>query len=162
MGIIGYKAFDKGLINRYGTKFEVGKIYIAEGAVKFGNQGNGFHLCKNMEDTFRYFDGMESEIDICKVKGSGDAIEYYDEYYGYYDMYAVSELEILSKLSREEIIDYALRLNDIRIKRFLSGYKLTDEELDIFINKYKNSIDVKKVIDYYQKKELDAFTRGCK
>ena len=46
MGIIGYKAFDKGLINRYGTKFEVGKIYIAEGAIKFGNQGNGFHLCK--------------------------------------------------------------------------------------------------------------------
>ena len=131
MGIIGYKAFDKGLINRYGTKFEVGKIYIAEGAVKFGNQGNGFHLCKNMEDTFRYFDAMESEIDICKVKGSGDAIEYYDEYYGYYDMFAVSELEILKKLS-------------------------------MFLAKYANNIDVKKVIDYYQKKELDAFTRGGK
>ena len=162
MSIIGYKAFDKNLVNRYGTKFQVGKIYIAEGIVKFGNNGNGFHLCKNMEDTFRYFDAMEKEIDVCKVSGSGDIVEYCDEYYGYYDMYAVSELEILSKLSRKEIIDYALRLNDIRLKRFLSGYKLNDEELELFIKKYKDNISVKQVIDYYQKKELDAFTRGCK
>lgn len=31
----GYKCFDKGLINRYGKKFEIGKIYHVVGIVKF-------------------------------------------------------------------------------------------------------------------------------
>lgn len=31
----GYKCFDKGLINRYGEKFEIGKIYHVVGIVKF-------------------------------------------------------------------------------------------------------------------------------
>ena len=35
--------------NNYGKKFSVGKIYITSGTIKFGNNGNGFHLCKNIE-----------------------------------------------------------------------------------------------------------------
>ena len=27
--VVGYKAFNKDLTNRYGKKFEIGKIYIA-------------------------------------------------------------------------------------------------------------------------------------
>ena len=44
MAIIGYKCFDKGLINKYGKKFSVGKIYIMLGTIKFGINGNGFHI----------------------------------------------------------------------------------------------------------------------
>ena len=158
MEIIGYKCFNKDLLNRYGKKFRLGKIYITEGSIKFGNSGNGFHLCKNMEDTFRYFDAMNENVDICKVRASGVIVEYSDDYYGYYDMYAAEKLEILHVLSRREIIEYALSLNDERLKRFLSGIKLTDKEIKEILSLHSAS-DVKATIDYYQKKKKDAYRR---
>ena len=57
--------FNDDLTNRYGTKFEVGKTYHANGDIKFGNDGNGFHMCKNIEDTLRYFDAFNDNIRIC-------------------------------------------------------------------------------------------------
>ena len=62
--MLGYKCFNENLINRYGTKFEIGKIYHANGNIKFGNKGNGFHLCKNLEDTLRYFKSFNYKINI--------------------------------------------------------------------------------------------------
>ena len=53
--IYGYKCFNSDMTNRYGKKFELGKVYSTDGKVKFGNSGNGFHFCKNIEDTLRYF-----------------------------------------------------------------------------------------------------------
>ena len=50
MEVIGYKCFNEDLTNSYGKKFAIGQIYITTGALKFGNNGNGFHLCKNIED----------------------------------------------------------------------------------------------------------------
>lgn len=159
MEIIGYKCFNKNLLNRYGKKFKLGKIYITDGAIKFGNSGNGFHMCKNMEDTFRYFDAMNQEVELSLVKGSGTIVEYYDDYYGYYDMYAVEKLEILKVLSRSEIIEYALGLNDERLKRFLSGIKLTPDEIESIL-KLHSSKDIKDTIDYYQKKKTDVYRRN--
>ena len=46
MVIKGYKAFDNGLINRYGKKFELEKTYTTEGKISFGNNGNGFARIK--------------------------------------------------------------------------------------------------------------------
>ncbi len=60
--MIGYKCFNSDLTNRYGSKFEVGKTYHAKGDIKFGNNGNGFHMCKNMEDTLRYFDAFNDNV----------------------------------------------------------------------------------------------------
>ena len=76
----GYKCFDKELINRYGTIFEVGKLYHSDNEIKFGNDGNGFHVCKRLEDTLRYFDAMNGEVDIAKVKCYGNYQKYEDEY----------------------------------------------------------------------------------
>ena len=94
MAIVGYKCFNKDLINRYGKKFEVGKIYIASGILMFGNKGNGFHLCKNIEDTFKFFDTSNKDICVCKVTGSGNIIKYDDEDTEYFDMYCVEEIKI--------------------------------------------------------------------
>lgn len=99
--MIGYKCFNDDLTNRYGTKFEVGKTYHANGDIKFGNDGNGFHMCKNIEDTLRYFDAFNDNIRICLVYGFGEFNEYDDEYNGYYDMYSYEYLTILKELSRE-------------------------------------------------------------
>ena len=86
--IKGYKCFNKNLINRYGIPFEVGKTYKVDGNISFGNNGNGFHMCVNLEDTLRYFDGFNTEIDICEVIGDGNFVLFEDNYYGYYDMYS--------------------------------------------------------------------------
>jgi len=149
--VYGYKAFDDGLVNRYGSKFEVGKIYTQVGDAKFGNQGNGFHMCTNLEDTIRYFDSFKGNIEICKVRLFGDMVEYCDEYNGYYDMYAGSNIEILSKMSRKDIVDEMLALsNEDRISRFIMGYKMTDKELSFVVDKWKANRRVLECIKYYQ------------
>lgn len=148
MEIKGYKCFNKNLINRYGKKFEVGKIYISSGVLKFGN--NGFHMCKNIEDTFRYFDAFNNDVDVCLVSGSGKIIEYSDEYYGYYDMYCVEKIKIIDNLSREEIINIGLDLNKERVKRFVSLFRLTNDEIFLFKEKFEKYVEVLDAISYYQ------------
>ena len=63
--MIGFKVFDYGLINRYGFKYELNKTYHTDGELRFGIDGNGFHMCKNIEDTLRYFDAFNDNIRIC-------------------------------------------------------------------------------------------------
>ena len=159
MQITGYKCFNEDLINRYGKKFEVGKIYRVENTIKFGLDGNGYHLCKNMEDTLRYFDAINKNVDICEVIGSGETQEYYDDYYGYYNMYAASNLEIVKKLTREEIITIALELDAMRVIRFLALYKLNEDEINLFRRKFYNEPLVQDIISYYQECELDVFVK---
>lgn len=160
MSVIGYKCFNKDLTNRYGEKFSVGKVYVAKGAIKFGNNGNGFHLCKNIEDTFRYFDAMKNQISICKVKGSGKIEKFDDDYYGYNDMYAVEQLEILKNLSYDEIINIGLNLDTLRAERFVSGIKLNNEDIQKFKDKFKNDIRVLNAIAYYQEGDLEVYSRN--
>lgn len=150
MEIVGYKAFNEDFTNRYGIKFEIGKIYISSGAIKFGTNGNGFHMCKNMEDTFRYFDTRN--ITVCKVIGSGQITEGIDEYNGFYQMYSVEKLKVVKELSRLEIIEQGLILDEFRAERFVSLFTLTDEEIVLFKEKFKESIRVLNAIAYYQEK----------
>lgn len=158
--IIGYKAFNSDLTNRYGIKFEIGKIYLSSGAIRFGNNGNGFHLCKNIEDTFRFFD--PEKMTICRVIGSGNFLEnnrQEDEYYGFSDMYAVEKLQVLKKLTRMEIIQEGLKLNELRAHRFVSSFPLTEEEIILFKEKFKDSIKVIDAIAYYQENDKEIYWR---
>ena len=155
----GYKCFDKGLVNRYGMIFEVGKIYHCDKEIKFGNDGHGFHMCKNLEDTLRYFDAVDQEVDICKVKGFGEITEYEDDYNGFYDMYACEYMHIEKKLTREEIIAYGLRLYEPRINRFISLIRLSEEEKALFKEKFKNNTTTLNYISYYQDHDLLTFSR---
>lgn len=150
--MLAYKCFNKGLINRYGKKFEVGKKYIAEGIIKYGNNGNGFHSALRLEDTLIYFDSFNNEIDICLVEITGQIIEGTREIDdGYYDLYSSSEMTILKVLTREEIINYALNLNIEETRKFVLGYKLTTEEIELFENKFKKEPRVLAALEYYQK-----------
>ncbi len=157
MYIIGYKCFNENLTNKYGFKFEIGKLYTAHGTIKFGNNGNGFHLCKNMEDTLRYFDAFKNSVTIAEVLGSGKIVESFDDYYEYYNMYVTEKLRILKILTREEIINIELELNLDRVERFLSGFKLSKEEIELFKNKFNNNQTILQYIEYYQKGNIDAF-----
>lgn len=157
MEVVGYKCFEKGLKNRYSKEFFIGKIYLTPGIIKF--RENGFHMCKNMEDIFRYFNALDKEVDVCLVRGSGHIDTYNDEYAGYYDMYCVEKLEILKKLTRDEIINKALTLNELRAIRFVSSFKLTLEEIEIFKSRFKNKIDVMDAIKYYQENDKTIYQR---
>ncbi len=130
MFVIGYKGFNKDFTNRYGNKFEIGKVYHADGEIKWGNNGNGFHLCTNIEDCFRYVDSDTSVI--TEVIGFGKMKEYDDEYYGYYDMYVCENLRIVRVISREEIISMMLHTYADRRNRFIRDFNLTEEELKLF------------------------------
>lgn len=127
---LGYKVFYKGLINRYGEKFEVGQQYIADGEIKWGE--NGFHFCTHLEDCFRYIDTFSFDIDVAIVKGFGNMIEYFDEYYDYDNMYVCSKMEIISILDRSEILSIMLSKDAKAKLRFVRDFNLTNEEKELF------------------------------
>lgn len=155
MFITGYKAFNKDMTNRYGTKFLIGILYTSNGIVKFKN--NGFHLCKNFEDTLRYFDAFNEQINICKVSGFGNIDKYNNEYYGYLDMYAVEKLYIDKLLNRNEILEMAKDLPNYRLEKFVSLYKLTQEEID-FLKPFSDDVD--SAIKYYQYRNNKVYERS--
>lgn len=94
---------------------------------------------------------------IARVLGYGTILEsnkVSDDYYGYYDSYVVSDIRILKYLTREEIINYAIKLPELRMTRFVSLYKLTDDEIKLFKDKY---LYVDLALLYYQKQQLDIY-----
>ncbi len=157
-----YKCFKKGLVNRYGVKFELNKMYHTDGEISFGNDGNGYHMCTYLEDTLRYFNAMNGEVEICLVDGSGKYIKRDDEDNDFFDMYAFENMVILHVYSRSEIFEYAINLPEYRLKRFISLYKLTDDEKSRMIDKYNGNSDILKYIDYYQNGNKEAFSNGDK
>ena len=143
--IKGYKSLDNNLKNMYGFQYEIGKKYILNGKLKW--KENGFHFCTYMEDTLRYIEDFNTDFKIVEVIGSGNIVKYDDEYYGYYDMYASSVLEIIREIKREEFINEVINSNVFRVERLISSIKLTEEELFLIKEKYKNLDDI---INYYQ------------
>ncbi len=149
----GFKCFNKGMTNRYGQKFVLNKLYSVEGDISFGLRGNGFHFCKNLEDTLRFFlpdEGIvhSSIIDMCSAESpSNDYTIYEDDYYGYYDMYAAKEIILRKQLTHEEIIEYMLEVDDFRQRRFIDQYYLNPDELEMFYGKsYGLDIKIKEKI----------------
>lgn len=159
MEVKGYKAFSKNKVNRYGKVFEEDTHYHIDGEISFGNYGNGLHFCKRMEDTFRYVDAMNSKVEIAEVVGSGEMVEFNDEYYGYYDMYSASDLYVVRFLSRKEIIEHFLKQHELAVKRFVGCFKLTDEEIMLFKIQFADNINIMNAIAYYQEKDLDVYSR---
>ena len=146
--IKAYKCFNEGLVNIYGNKFETGVIYHANNDIKF--QKNGFHMCANLEDTLRDFDSFKENIDIAIVRGFGHISKYDDEYNEFFNMYAAEYMIIDHILTRKEIINYTLNISEMQLKRFLSLYCLTNDELKYFKEKYKNNYMLTWTINYYQ------------
>ena len=167
--IEGYKAFNKDHTNRYQKLFEEGKIFrIPENKhLKFGVDGCGYHFCKRLEDTLRYFPALEEEIAIASVTSIGEVVESFDDYNGYYDMYTARELKINHFLERKEIIDIFLEmpvssLSSPRLERFLSQFKLTSDELMLFKEKCQGISRLENTIGWYQENDKEAFNIDAK
>lgn len=117
MEVFGYKALNSDLTNNYGFKFEEGKNYHIDGNITFGVDGNGFHLSKRFEDTFRYID--DKNMVIAKVCGYGNVTESFDNYNEYFDMYSVSDIRIDHIMTREEVISEMLNKSELAVMRFI-------------------------------------------
>ncbi len=155
MEVKGYKAFNSDMTNRYGLPFEVGSRYKVDGEVKFGNDGNGFHMCKELCDVFRYFD--KDNVVVAEVTGTGRITKFDDDYNGYYDMYAVEEITIDRIMTREEIIEIMLCSHELANKKFLSTFVLTEEEKMQFLKQFKKNISILEYLFYYQFGYKDVF-----
>ena len=150
MEVKGYKAFNNDKTNRYGIPFEEGKTYTVNEQVSFGNNGHGFHMCANLADVFRYFHYEDDEVCVAEVTGKGTIVKYDDEYYGYYDMYAVSSITIDRFLSRKEIIARMLKDQEFNNQKFLMTFNLNEQEKTCFLKKYRHNEYMLKWILYYQ------------
>lgn len=141
--IKGYKAFvlkDNKLTDRFGNNYELNKKYHVDGEIKF--RKSGFHMCSYPEDTLRYVDAFKDDVKITKVTGSGLFNKYDDDYSGYINMYAVSDLEILKVCSRQELLDYEIN-NYSKIDRFINGLNLDIREINYLIDNIKNKEKLK-------------------
>lgn len=155
-----YKIFNGGLKNRYGVEFEVGKAYtldISNRDIEYGINGYGFHFVKRPEDALRYFDAINGDVDIACVESLGPIKEYYDDYYGYYDLYVTNSILIKHALTRKEFIIYMLNTNENRIERLIQGFQLNEEELKIILEKYPTD-KIYRAIEYYQRGNKDIYS----
>lgn len=150
----GYKAFNKGLTNVFGKEFKVGEKYV----VNDKHKGYGYHFCEYLEDVFVYYTGEDKQI--CEVIGSGDTIIYNNDYYGVYDVYSSTELYIVIEISREEIIKYFLDMSSVasfRIINFIIRFKMTKDEIDLFLTRFANNKKIIDAINYYQLGMIDLY-----
>ena len=128
MLIEGFKAFNSNKTNRYGMSFDEGKAYHASGEISFGNDGNGFHICKHLSDVFRFFDS--EDVIVARVIGSGEIVEaeLHDWTEPYIEMYAVSDLYVDSFLNREEIINEMKKASSSDVIKFFATYNVKEDE----------------------------------
>ena len=77
-------------------------------------------------------------------------------------MYCVQELKIIRQLTRVELIELGLNLSKYRVKRFISTLSLTQPEIELFKEKFKNNVDILDTIAYYQENDKDVYFRKLK
>ena len=157
--IYGYKAFHEGLINQEGEKFFEGETNYKDGKGYFYDRK--YLFCEKLEDALSFVDSFENEIEVAKVSSvdvTGDVLS--SPFDGSL-RYISSSLKIEKILLRKEIID--LMLKEGEMTKFITLYKLSDEEIEYIKSKYDGSIDfISRYIDCYQKGEKDAFVRTRK
>lgn len=158
--IKGYKAFNSDKTNRYGFPFESGNTYSVDGEIKFGNEGNGYHLCTSISDVFRYVDAdsVDNYV-IAEVYGFGDYKQFDDDYEGYYDMYSVRHLYIKKFLTRDEVFEIIKKLHEWQIMKIIKTSKLLPNEIEYIKDKYKSNVSIICALLYYQLDQKDIYER---
>lgn len=158
--INGYKIFNSDFTNRYGKKFEIGKTYTDDNEITTWVDGNGFHFCENFYDTFRYFDVEEGFV-LAQVVGSGNIVEYNDEYYGYLHMYSASNITIKRIVERNEIIEMLKRYVDwnFTMRKIFMTFPLTDNEFNTLLNSTESIYIKQELLKNYKTYQKNKFTQ---
>ena len=155
----GYKLLDIGLINEYGFKYEINKLYTLNGTLKWNY--NGFHFCTHIEDTLRYRDKEKESFEIVEIESLGNLVDgsnMENDYYGYETGYATDMFKITRIISREELIDIVLSSKNInRVIRLISSIQLTEYEINQITELYADN-QIIQYINYYQYNDKEAFS----
>ena len=127
--IFAYKGFDKYFRCRY-FQYEVGKEYHINGDVKMCV--NGFHACKDLMDTFKYYPMENSRFAIVKLWG--------EVLYGYNKICA-SDIEKVEELSLKDIIKHyvASKVDFLEYKK-CTRFELNKSENELCNKGYDNYI----------------------
>lgn len=150
--IRGYKAYRKGLITEFGERHEVGHIYSTLDGFYLKK---AYSICPRLEDTLRFCDGLNEEIDIAIVEGFGFIHEDYDDYYETFSIF-VSNIRVSKVLTREEILDYASRLSELQLCKFVAGYRLTENEINFFKTKGEK---VRELLDFLRLRNQGTYVK---
>lgn len=158
----GYKAFNPDQTNRYGVRFEEGETYKSDGVVSFGvNSTGGFHMCRNLEDTLIFFEGLPEDPIVAEVEGSGKIV-CYDGKEDYYDLYSVENLKIKRFLTREEMLMTILddpHIYDDRVCRFIEGVRMDPAEIELFKELFEDSPKILKSLAFHQENDKEVYSR---
>ena len=108
--MVGYKYVDSEngvMTNMYSSVvYKIGECYHKDGESKYHK--SGFHFCTYPENTLRYAKTKRpSDFTILEIEANGiidcGDNDQSNEYFGYYGMYATSDIRINRILAREEI-----------------------------------------------------------
>ena len=157
--VYGYKAFYEGLINNNGEKFSIGKTNYANVESYFCKKG--YLFCEDLVDSLSFVNTFENKIEIAEV--CSDDLNGYilSKPYNGHKRHVCYNLEVVRIIPRKEIIDSMLKVGEM--DKFVSLYKLTDDEIEYILENYNGSIDyLSRYIERYQKGEKDAFVRTRK
>lgn len=157
MDLVVYKSFFNNHLSIDDNRYEINTPYHQDGKIVFSK--NGFHSCTNMVDTLMYAPGTRNNLEIARVKIWGEVKKCDDEYRGCYDIYVSSDMSIINFLTKEEIVNIATSLNQYDLLRFISKYRLDENDIDLFEGK---SIITDLFIDYYQRGNKNAFEENYK
>ena len=110
------------------------------------------------------FNSIKPNNKYCQVTASGKILKTNYVYYDAKPMY-VSESIIINKiLTREDILEYTLNLNEIDLSRMLSLYCFQKEELEL-IKEYCNYLKYEKayhILEEYQTADTNTYKRNPK
>ena len=103
----GYKRLNMNMTSKYGNmQYELNIPYYLEGKLEICN--NGFHLCENMLDTIRFYDGEDSRLFEVEYN-SNNCVEAENKLCSDY-------IKIIREISQEEYYNYIkeyIKNNDI-------------------------------------------------
>ena len=77
-------------------------------------------------------------------------------------MYCTDIIRIDRVLERDEIVSMFLDKNNLRVMRFIKGFKLTPNELDLYKLTYESDSCVMNAIAYYQEGDKEVYERKAK
>lgn len=127
--IFAYKGFDENFCCR-DFQYEVGKEYHITGDLKICK--NGFHACKDLMNTFNYYQMENSRFAIVKLWG--------DVLYGD-DKMCASDIEIVEELSLKDIVKrYAASKVDFLEYKNCTSFELNKSENELCNKGYGNYI----------------------
>ena len=126
----GYKRLNMDMTSKYGDmQYELNMPYYLKGELKICN--NGYHLCKNILDTIRFYDSENSKLFEVEYNADNCIEAKYKLCSDY--------IKIIREISQEEYHDYIkeyIKNNDIINKHWSVKYEVAKQGfcLDILIN----------------------------